>query len=624
MTRGRLLLVALWCLGLVVLALALERPAPLFLNLGPGDEPFARGFRAGWERDGLAQSGDTTFRWTEDGARLEFPVEVRSGRLTARFRLARFADTEADITLLVNGSIVERWTQPARGWAVRRFDLGEVRGPLMLRFRSETSGGDALGVALDWVEIEGAATVIPRRERLLGLAAGLFACPLVVAIFTSAGVGLAIGTLGAWAAAAAIAVDRLGGLEAASAGGVPAALVLLALGLVHQTLARCWPDALGDRSALIVPSSAAWLLALLFFHPFFYYPDVDTHARFVAAIRADPRTAVDAREFQTRTGAWTRTIADKKVAFPYAPFFHLVAWPAAAVLGEVAAIKVVALVSIGTTLLLGFGLARALGIEPAWALLGQGLLAILPVTISRFSLALYPTLFGQAFEALLLLHLVRRFGHLDGARAAAVAAAFLLAAQAAYTGSLFSVAALVVAIVAIETLGGERARAIRLAAACAGAAALVFLLLYARFLPTLLRDVLPFAGASASETVEGFSTSGRLLQFYGPLLPLLALGGLAAATGAPSHARRILGAALLAGALLLVLRSALPTLFRDAKDVELLAMPVAVLAAAALRRLWQAGEAGRIAAVGALAVVLVFVIPRDAALYAARFLAIGR
>ncbi len=617
------MLVALWSAGLLALALALQRPAPLLLNLGPGDEPFARGFRAGWERDGLGQSGDTTFRWTEDGARLEFPVEAHAGRLQARLRLARFAAAEADLTLLVGGKIVERWTQPTRGWSVRTFDLGQVRGPLMLRFRSETKSGDALGLALDWVEIEGADRITPRRERLAGLLTSLIGAPLVIALFTSIGAGLGVGALAAWAAAAAIATDRLGGLVALSDAGLPVVLVLSLLGLIHELLGRHWPEQLQDRKSLIVPSATAWLFALLLFHPFFYYPDLDTHARFVTAIRADPWTALDPREFQTRTGAWTRTIAGKQVAFPYAPFFHLAAWPVAAVLGEVAAIKLVALVSLGTTLLIGFGLVRALAIEPAWALLAQGLLAIVPVTTSRLSLALYPTLFGQAFEALLLLHLVRRFAHLDGARDAAAATGFLFVAQAAYTGSLFGVAALTLTIATIEAGCGERARSIRVAAAYAVAAGLAFALLYLRFVPTLFRDVLPFAGSGASDAAESFSASGRMLQFYGALLPLLAAAGLTVTSGAPPHARRIIGAALSAGVLLMVLRSSLPTLFRDAKDVELLALPVAVLAAAALRRLWIAGEAGRIAAVGALAAVLVFVIPRDASLYVARFLAAG-
>jgi hypothetical protein len=105
---------ALGALALAAILALLQRPAPLFVNLGAGDEAFARGFRA-WERDGLRASGETMFRWALDGARVEFPLRVYSGSLTARLRLARFTDRPADITLLSSGRVAERWTQPPRG-----------------------------------------------------------------------------------------------------------------------------------------------------------------------------------------------------------------------------------------------------------------------------------------------------------------------------------------------------------------------------------------------------------------------------------------------------------------------------------------------------------------------------
>ena len=57
---------SLWLLALLatgVFALILARSGRLlFINLGPGDEPFARGFRSGWERDGPRGDGATPFR----------------------------------------------------------------------------------------------------------------------------------------------------------------------------------------------------------------------------------------------------------------------------------------------------------------------------------------------------------------------------------------------------------------------------------------------------------------------------------------------------------------------------------------------------------------------------------
>jgi hypothetical protein len=112
--------------------------------------------------------------------------------------------------------------------------------------------------------------------------------------------------------------------------------------------------------------------------------------------------------------------------------------------------------------------------------------------------------------------------------------------------------------------------------------------------------------------------------FYDALPPLLALAGLALAAGAPIHARRYVTAAFVGGVSLMALRALLPTAFRDAKDVELLALPMAALVTLALRRLWDASVLGRCAAVAAALAMLGFYLPRDAALYAARFVAVGR
>lgn len=626
--QGRVLALGLssWGLSLLALAWAIERPAPLFLNLGAGDAPFARGFRGGWERDGLSGSGETLFHWTEDGSRLEFPVAAEGRAVRARMRLARFAPGEAQVTLFLGGRVIESWSQPSRGWSVRESELGELSGPLMLRFRSEAAGGEALGVALDWVEITGVERIWPRRGLAIGLVLALIGVPVAAGLFAGWKAGLGLAALGAWAGAAAVYLDRLGGLVALAEAGGPALAAVALVGLAHLVLRRTWSEQLEPRAALFVPCAAVILACLALFHPFFYYPDVDTHARFLQAIRADLWTAFDPTEFQEKVGAWTRTIGGRRIAFPYAPFFHLAAWPLAWIFGELGAVKTAAAASLGLTLVLAFALVRSLGSPAPWAILGQVLLMLLPVTTSRLTLALFPTLFGQALEALLGMHLVRRFGHLDGARDAAAATFFLFAAQAAYTGSLFNVATVVGLFAALEAAAGERRRALRLITAYAVSAAAVVLLLYARFLPRLFGDVLPHlrSSAEAGGGDPGIQPLLRLTTFYDALLPLLAALGLVLAADAPTHARRYAIAALAAGALLLGLRAVLPTLMRDAKDVELLALPSAALTAHCLRRLCESGKAGQLGALAALTGVLVFCIPRDVALYAARFVAVGR
>jgi hypothetical protein len=615
-----------WLLALAGLLAALQRPSPLFVNLGAGDAAFARGFRGGWERDGLRQTGETMFHWTEDGSRLEAPVEVLSGRLTARLRLARFSDTPAEITLFAGDRLVDRWVQAPRGWMIRTIDLGEVRGPLRLLFRSESPSGEALGVALDWVEVSGAGGVLPSRSLVSGIAALLVGAPAALGLFLGFAPALAVAVGLLALAAAAVGLDRLGGLVALAAAGFPASLVTLGLGLAHRLLRRARANE--TNAGLALPAAASVLALVALSHPFYYYPDVDTHAGYLAAVRASPSLAWDQGPFQSRTGAWTREIAGQRIAFPYSPVFHLLALPLAAVFGEVAAVKTVAVLAFGLTLLAVHALGLALGLGATGAVLAQIVLSALPVCASRLTLALYPTLLGQALELLLALHLARRFGRLDGLREARPTLLFLLLAQAGYAGSIVSVGVVTLAFATLEAVAGERRRALRLLTAYAATAALVLAVMYGRFLPILLRDVLPHAteASSPARTVSSVLAAAvqRLAVFYDAVYPLLLLPGLIFVRKAPEHARRVVAAMLLAGVALLVMRFAAPPLFRDVKEVELLAGPVALVAAAALLGYWRRGRLGRLVALITGLGAIVWGASTAAAFYGERFLAAGR
>jgi hypothetical protein len=631
-TRSRALAcwLLLWLLGLMVCAGTLQREAPLFVNLGAGDGPFARGFRAGWERDGLHGSGDTTFHWTEDGARLEVPLVVHAGELRLRLRLARFAGTTARMRLLVAGRVVDEWTQPPSGWKERQVDLGSPRGPLSLQFRSEAPGDDPLGVALDWAEIDGATRVTPRRELWLGLLLFLFGTPLVVGAHLGPRAGLTAGPLAAVLAAIAAGFDRLGGLVAASEAGAPLCVALAALALVHRALARALPSGMSRAAGeVVVPFAAAAIALLALLHPFFYYPDVDTHARFVEALLRDPALALDPSPFQRATGAWTREIAGQRVAFPYSPVFHAVAVPLSFPLGAPAAIKVLAATSLGVTLLAVRALANGAGLVWPWALIAQALLALFPVTTSRLTLALYPTLLGQALELTLAAHLGLIL--LSGRQATprATTGALVLAAQVAYTGSLLNVSLLLLGVVATLWWRGDRGPALRLLALHAATAGLVIAILYGRFIPTLFQQVLPHATRLAGDADAGppghswLALALRVYGFYGPLLPALVAVGLVAVRGAREPAWRIVRLLLLSGLLLSLLRSLAPTLFRDAKEIELLAAPVALLAVAGLRALGTR-RLGRGASGVVLAGLLVWGSARAVLVYSERFLSVGR
>jgi hypothetical protein len=624
---------AAWLVGLLAAVLALERPAPLFVNLGAGDAAFARGFRGGWERDGLRQSGETMFRWTLDGSRIEVPVSAVSGSLTARLRLARFAPGVADVAIQAGGEQRDRWSQPSQGWRVREVALGAVRGPLAMTFRSESDDPEGLGLALDWVELTGARLIAPRWRVLAGLSLLLLGVPLLLGLwFRSTTAGCVSGAILSWAAAAVVFMDRLGGLVCLSRAGGPALLALMGLALAARALRRAWPALFAEDGAraTVIPAAAVVVALVALSHPFYYYPDVDTHARYLAAARADPHLLIDPREYQARTGAWTRDVGGRLVAFPYSSAFHALAWPAAVFLGEEAAVKCVAATALGLTVLLVHPLARVLGFGAGAALLAQALLVLLPVTASRLALALFPTLLGQALELLLIVSLCRMIHDLAGRRSAWTLGVLLALAQAAYTGSLLNVGVLVVVLASLQTAAGDGRGAVRLLALYVVATTAVLAVQYARFLPVFGRDVLPHVGetgaAAGAERGGGIAANAlhRLGLFYDVVYPLMLVPGLVATRGVAAPARRVVVAALLAGGALLVLRYAAPIVFRDAKEMELLAGPVAALAAGSAAWLWRRGGGARAAALLALLWASAWGVLRAAEVYGGRFVAVGR
>jgi hypothetical protein len=619
---ARVALAVLWAAGLLAAAVLAGRPAPLFVNFGAGDEPFAAGFRERWEREGRRGNPETMFRWTQDGARVRLPFGLDGPAPRLRLRMARYSAEPAEIVLLSEGREVLRWRQESRGMHVREFALGPARA-VDLQFRSQSADGSPVGLALDWMEVADTGRLRPATGVALRAAGTLLAVPAVAGAVAGLAPALALGALFAWSAVAGLSVDRLGTLAALDAALLPALVASAAVVGALAVLRRAWPDAMERRAAAVpLACGTAWLALAL--HPFYYYPDVDRHRALLHAVQGNPTLLVDP------TQPWpqqvTREIGGRKVAIPYAFVFHAAAWPLAAPLGEAVAMKTAGVAALALTLLLVFPLARALGLGAGAAVAAQVLAAAIPVSTSRVALALYPTLLGQAAVVLLVVHLARRLDHLDGARDAAALTAFLLLAQAVYTGSLIGVGALAGTLVLAEFAAGEWRRALRIAGAWGIATALV-LCQYAGFFPTLWTDVLPHVGGGApdGEAGESFLARGyvRLAIFFDAVFPLFAGLGLAL-RGPAVHARRVLAAAVAAGVALAFARFLLPTLLADAKEVELLSPAVAVLSAGALAWLWGRGAAARVAAVVLGLGAAGWGVWMSALHYAARFTAVGR
>jgi hypothetical protein len=293
-------------------------------------------------------------------------------------------------------------------------------------------------------------------------------------------------------------------------------------------------------------------------------------------------------------------------------------------MGAVPAVKTVALVAVGLSLLLVFILARMVGCEEHVAMLAQAVLALLPVTSSRLALALYPALLGQSLEIGLLVGLALLYPGLPERRAWTALLALLVLGQAAYTGSILNLGALILVFVSIEVARGQHRHALSLGLAWVLAAVVVVGSLYWRFVPAFLGEVLPHgtsplaAGSSSSILGDAFR---RFLIFYGPLLPLSVIGLLRLPR---ETAWRVLVAALATGLSLLLLRFVFPTLLRDVKEVELLAAPAAVGAGALLARCWERGGPWR-ALGGILGIgVALWGSAKAVSVYGARFLAVGR
>jgi hypothetical protein len=287
------------------------------------------------------------------------------------------------------------------------------------------------------------------------------------------------------------------------------AAVLLVLAAFWR-MRRTWPDAT-HAAGLALPLAVA--LAVTLGPP---SPAAHASATSLAALRAQPFSWPD----PDRRGT----------------VLHLLAWPAALVIGEERAVRVVAAVAAASGLLLGYALFRSAALAPFASLIGQAALPVVPVIALGVGRTLFVHALPQALDLLLLAHLVRRLGHLEGARDNAGAFAYLLLAQAPGPVSTLEVGLLVVVLALTESVTGGRRRAVRLAMCWVVAAAMVLLFRYA---PAWLdRPTSPL------RSPEGPLAEPAALA-VGATLAGVALWLLPRSTLAP----RVLGAALVAGLL---------------------------------------------------------------------------
>ena len=390
-SRLTVLFALAWVVGVGLFVAGLERAAPLFVNVGAGDAPLP----AASGRCGSATASPAAARRCSGGPKTargwKLPVSIRGGYVGVRIRLAGRSRARRRRRRVRRERCGPGRYQPSLGWRVREINLGEVRGPFALTFRAHADDGNPMAVAVDWVEVRGAEALLPSPRLAFRLALFFLGPPfLILLVVRSPALAGGVAAFAALVAAVAVWRDRLGGLLACAEVAAPALLVVTALVMCDRLRARAWPEA-GAAGArpLAVPLLLAVAALVAFFHPFFHYPDVDTHARFLQALRANPSLLVDPTQPWQRRGDVTREIGGQKVPIPYAMVFHAAAWPLSPLVGDIGALKTVGVLSAAAVVLLVYPLARAAALPPAWAAPAQALAAMLPVLTSRLSLALY-------------------------------------------------------------------------------------------------------------------------------------------------------------------------------------------------------------------------------------------
>jgi hypothetical protein len=570
---------------------------PLVFDVGPSTGAYVHGMLPSEERP------PSTFRWTESAASFAAPLELSGGAPLLTLRGARFLDVPARIHVSLSGRPVGTFVALPGGYRVHGLAATRVRGPM----RVDLQGDDPrLGVALDWLRIEGA------HWRLSFAAWGPRVLPLALALAAllagfGRGPAVGLGALLALVQAVWAARDPFGFAHVSAQ--VKIALPLCALGaaLLLRRLPR-------GRLVLVCFCVSYLLKAGALFHPSYFYNDVRNNQRYTQALRDDGRPLLARNhEAQVKVGvAYPRLLDGRKYAFPYSPVFFL---PFTGLDDEaiVPAIKQVAILAGALEVLIAFYLAHLVFGQGA-GVAAAALSAVLPPLHSRLMLAMWSTTAGHLLDmvAVTLVVALAARGP-TRARWAATTAAFPLALLT-YIASLFNLGA----FSAAYALLARRGRWVLLLYVLG--VALTVGLLYRDFMVTLAQDIVPglAAGGVGGGTVERpgllegiFTTLWRLPFFLGYGVVALAGAGLVLAKRrAEPEVFRVVAAYTGAFLFLVALRGLSFGLFKDLKEIEFAGPLFAVLAGASLEALWERDTRGRTAALLVGLGVLVFALGR--------------
>lgn len=570
---GPALLLALGLLGLFagLLDLAGRLRQPIVVDIGPSTGRYGSGF------EDSEETPPTTMRWTRAVARFDIPLRVDTSMARFSVRAGRFLDNPTVITVAMNEQPFASFEQAPGRQRIKSVEAPLPEGPLNLTLASEDP---ELGMALDWIRIEGARWRIPGGEWTVWiLPPGIFAALLLA----GASLGMAGGATAVVLAllASVAALDPFGFVHSMRDVAAPAVVFSSLSAFLFR-----------GRVAVVLAVTATVLLKGGFlFHPNFFYNDVRQNDRYVGALRTYEGSIMErSRKAQVDLGVgYPRIVAGRKYAFPYSPIFYL---PFTSLPPErdlvVRAIKHVALFSTVVEVALAFVLARLL--VPRAAVAAAWFTFAFPILTSRMLYAMWSTLAGHALDLLVVVLAVRVVEKPRDGKALALLFAATLATFLTYVSSLFNASAFLVVLALLAASVRWRVATIWLVAAV-----VVVFGMYGDFTLAFAREILPAlisgSGATAPAAAAAPPDSGvigafsRIVQFAGYGFPLFALAGLILIARRLDPAATVVKAYALAFLGLVLLRGLSFGLFKDLKEVEFAGPAFSILAAVGLERI---------------------------------------
>jgi hypothetical protein len=461
----------------------------------------------------------------------------------------------------------------------------DAKEPLRLDLLVDDPSPEKLGLAVDWLRLEGVRFRLPLRaiapRIFLGgvfLLSVLLGFPLLIAAAIGGGVAIAQAV---W-----FASDPFGMAHAQA----QIAIVGIAFAALLSLAFR--------RSVPLLFLLGYTLKGAALFHPSYFYPDVRLHRRHLEAFAAASGGILErgiAAQKVAET-AYPRIIGGRAYAFPYSPVFYL---PFTLLdrdaRGIEASMKHVGLVLAALELPLVFLLARFLA-GPEVAIWAAILTVFLPPVVNRLLYAQWPTMAGHVFDVLAIYFAARM------AQAASVSRPMLLYGASGLASGLVYLSSLInLSLFSAALAWFERKRIPALLLFWGLVATATVLIVYLPFTVLFFHEILPLLvsgeGGGTENRPAGFAVALiRITYFYGFGFPAIAIAGFVLAWRERERwASRVLAAYGLSFLGLLALR-AVSGMFKDLKEFVYIGPFVAVTAGFALDSLWRRGRWGRIAA----------------------------